>query len=343
MPDGRKPVLGITMGDPAGIGPEIIVKALAHEDIYSWCKPYVIGSADVLDRAMGILGMPKLDVEKSVINEASFSPGTISVCDFAMTELPGLGRVSAKGGDAAFLYIKKGIDLALVNSIDAVVTSPINKEALKLAGHDFAGHTEIFSSFSSAKSSCMLLVHGNLYTAHVSTHIPLREACGRVKKERVLEVMKLLNSAMMAFGVSAPRIGVAGLNPHAGENGLFGTEEIEEIAPAIAIAQSMGILAEGPISPDIVFSKAIGGFYDAVVAMYHDQGHIPLKINGFVYDKEGKMSALSGVNITLGLPIIRTSVDHGTAFDLAGKGTASEQSLLEAMKFAAKMASSKMP
>jgi 4-phospho-D-threonate 3-dehydrogenase / 4-phospho-D-erythronate 3-dehydrogenase len=253
-------------------------------------------------------------------------------------ELP-IGEVSKEAGNAAYLYVEKVIELALEGKVDATVTNPLNKEALNLAGHHFAGHTEIYGQLTNTSKFSMMLADGDLRVVHVSTHVSLRQACDLVKKERVLDVINIAHHACLNLGIENPRIAVAGLNPHCGENGLFGTEEIDEIIPAIEVAKSEGINVFGPLPADTVFSKARGGMYDIVVVMYHDQGHIPLKLLGFVYDKElNKWKAVSGVNITLGLPIIRTSVDHGTAFDQAGKMTASELSLENAIDYAVQLA-----
>ena len=253
-----------------------------------------------------------------------------------------LGKVSKIAGNAAFEYVKKVIELALEGKIDATVTNALNKEAINLAGHHYSGHTEIYADFTKTKKYTMMLAHENLRVVHVSTHVSLREACERCKKERIYDVIKIAEDACKKLGIKEPKIGVAGLNPHCGENGLFGTEEIEEIIPAIEKAQKEGINVFGPIPPDTIFSKARGGWYDIVVAMYHDQGHIPLKVIGFVYNQEkNKWEAVAGVNITLGLPIIRSSVDHGTAFDQAGTGMANELSLINAIDYAIKLANNK--
>ena len=253
-----------------------------------------------------------------------------------------LGKVSSAAGNAAFQYVKKVIELAMNNEIDATVTNALNKEAINVAGHHFSGHTEIYAHYTDTKKYTMMLAHENLRVVHVSTHVSLREACDRCKKERVYEVIKIADEACKKLGIENPKIGVAGLNPHCGENGLFGTEEIDEIIPAIEKAQKENINVEGPIPPDTIFSKARGGWYDIVVAMYHDQGHIPLKLVGFIYNqKEKKWEAVAGVNITLGLPIIRTSVDHGTAFDQVGTGKANELSLINAIDYAITLANNK--
>jgi 4-hydroxythreonine-4-phosphate dehydrogenase len=249
------------------------------------------------------------------------------------------GKVSAMSGHAAFEAVRKVIELALAKQIDATVTGPINKESINLAGHHYSGHTEIYADFTRTQDYTMMLAHESLRVVHVSTHVSLREACERVRKDRVLQVIKLAREACRKIGIAEPRIGVAGLNPHAGESGMFGREEIEEIIPAIEEARALGIDADGPVPPDSLFSKARGGLYDIVVAMYHDQGHIPLKVIGFTWNPaEQKWDSISGVNITLGLPIIRSSVDHGTAFGKAGKGTASELSLIHAIEYAVQMA-----
>jgi 4-hydroxythreonine-4-phosphate dehydrogenase len=242
-------------------------------------------------------------------------------------------------GKAAFDAVKKVIELAMANDIDATVTGPLNKESLNLAGYHYTGHTEIYADFTKTKDYTMMLAEGKLRVVHVSTHVSLRQACDNVKKERVYAVIKLAYNAMRDFGIENPRIGVAGLNPHASDGGLFGCEEADEIVPAIEKARGEGIIVDGPVPPDTLFSKALGGQYDIVVAMYHDQGHIPLKIVGFTWNEiEKKWNSVSGVNITLGLPIIRTSVDHGTAFGKAGKGTATEESLVNAIDYAIKFA-----
>ncbi len=335
------PLIGITLGDPAGIGPEITVKALADHPVSEKCRPLVIGDACVLENAVKITNRP---VSIHVIEKPSegfYRPGCIDVIDMKAVDMEKLqiGQVSAMAGEAAFQYVKKVIELAMAGEVDATVTNALNKEAVNLAGRHYSGHTEIYAEFTGTDKYTMMLAHKNLRVVHVSTHVSLREACDRVKKERILEVIRIADQACRDMGIENPRIGVAGLNPHSGENGLFGREEIEEIRPAVEQAVAEGISADGPIPADTVFSKARGGWYDIVVAMYHDQGHIPLKVVGFVYNQqEKKWDAVEGVNITLGLPIIRTSVDHGTAFDQAGSGNANELSLLNAIEYAVNFA-----
>lgn len=334
----RRPIIGITMGDPASIGPEITVKALQHKIIYEKCRPLLVGDASVLSMAMELLGCKEIKIHPvKEAGEGIYRSGIIDVLDMQLVDRKELeiGKISAKAGDAAFQYVKRVIELALHRQVDATVTNALNKEAMNLAGHHFSGHTEIYAEYTGTKMYTMMLVHHNLRVVHVSTHVSLRDACNCVKKDRILEVINIAYTACQNMGIKEPRIAVAGLNPHCGEGGLFGREEIEEIIPAVDEAKREGMCVEGPIPADTVFSKARGGWYDIVVAMYHDQGHIPLKVVGFSYnEQEKKWDAVEGVNITLGLPVIRTSVDHGTAFDLAGKGIANELSLLNAIEYA---------
>lgn len=336
------PLIAITMGDPASVGPELCIRALSDASLYASCRPLIVGDSAILARAMRAPGIPRLDLNPiAASGEAKFSPGTVDVLDLHLCtpeEAP-LGQVSKTAGNAAFGYVRKAIELAMAGDVDATVTNALCKEAINLAGHHFSGHTEIYASFTGSSNYAMLLIHEDMRIIHVSTHVSLREACERVTAERVLEVIRIADRTCREMGISFPRIGVAGLNPHCGENGLFGTEEIRHIIPALSQARAEGINVDGPIAPDTIFSKARGGWYDMVVAMYHDQGHIPLKLLGFVYDQAAHAwQAVSGVNITLGLPIIRTSVDHGTAFDQAGKGTASDISLRNAIAYALRLA-----
>jgi 4-hydroxythreonine-4-phosphate dehydrogenase len=326
-----RPILGITMGDPASIGPEIAVKALAEAAVYAKARPFVLGDRGVMADALRITSLSLTLRSIARVEEARFTPGTLDVLDFGNVDLAKhvYGQVSAMCGKASVEYIERGIDLALAREIDAVVTGPIHKEAINQAGCPYPGHTEIFGVRTKTTDYAMMLVGTDLRVVHVSTHVSLRTAIERTKKPRVLTVIRLAHRALKALGIAEPKIAVAGLNPHAGEHGLFGTEEIEEIIPAIEAARADGIVVDGPIAPDTVFGRARGGLYDIVVCMYHDQGHIPSKLLDF----EG------GVNIALGLPIIRTSVDHGTAFDIAWKGVASTQSLVQAFRFARRMAS----
>lgn len=353
----NKPIVGITMGDPAGNGPEITVKALAHSDLYDRCRPLVVGDAKILEQAAGFVGRSDIRIHRcEQVSDALFVPGTIDVLHLELipdvAAFP-IGQVSVEGGNAAFQCVRKVIQLAMDGQVDATCTNALNKEAMNKAleaangansdGYThFDGHTEIYATYTNTKKYTMMLAHHDLRVVHVSTHCSLREACDRVKKARVLEVIQIAHKACVDMGIENLRVAVAGLNPHCGENGLFGTEEIDEIIPAIQEAKAQGINAIGPCPPDSVFSEALGGWYDIVVCMYHDQGHIPLKTVGFVYDREKQSwKAVEGVNVTLGLPIVRTSVDHGTGFALAGKGTSNELSLVNAIDYAIRMAQSR--
>ena len=340
-----RPILGITMGDPAGNGPEITIKALARPDIYRRSRPLVVGDAKIIEKAVQITHNDSIKVHRvSSVSEAAFEFGTIDVLHLELVDMDrfAFGRVSAMCGEAAFQCVRKVIDLAMSGEVDATVTNALNKEAVNLAGHHYSGHTEIYAHYTHTDKYTMMLAHHDLRVVHVSTHVSLREACDRVKKARVLDVIRIAHKGCRDLGIERPRVAVAGLNPHSGENGLFGREEIEEIIPAIEQARAEGLDVSGPVPPDSVFSKARGGWYDIVVCMYHDQGHIPLKVVGFVYDKEAKRwAAVEGVNVTLGLPIIRASVDHGTGFGHAGDGSANELSLVNAMDYAILMANAK--
>lgn len=356
-----KPILGITMGDPFGNGPEITVRALSDQRIYESCRPLVVGDANSMRYALKVfqrLGGPALELNPVVSPaEAKFAYGVIDVLDLGLIEanqIPdtseleqprpfGIGAC-AIGGEAAFQSVKTVIQLAQAGAVDATVTNALSKEAINMAGHHFSGHTEIYAHYTNTDKYTMMLAHDGLRVVHVSTHVSLREACARVKKDRVLDVIRIADAGCRALGIRNPKIAVAGLNPHCGENGLFGNEETEEIQPAIETAIAEGILIPDgcPTPPDTVFSKALGGWYDIVVVMYHDQGHIPLKVQGFVYDQEaGHWNAVAGVNVTLGLPVIRTSVDHGTGFGHAGSGQANELSLVNAIDYAIRMALAK--
>jgi 4-phospho-D-threonate 3-dehydrogenase / 4-phospho-D-erythronate 3-dehydrogenase len=339
----ERPLLGITMGDPGGIGPEICVKALAEPGICTLSRPLIIGDAGIIDTAVRFSGLDLTVHACKQPAEGRYVFGTIDVLDLKNMPLDRLRhkQATAEQGKAAFECVAKAIKLALDRQIDAIVTAPINKAAINAAGYHYAGHTEIFAHFTGTADYSMMLVEGNFRVAHVSTHVSLKEACDLVKKERVGKVIQLAQRALLQLGIASPRIAVAGLNPHCGEGGLFGTEDDREIAPAVADARATGINVEGPLPADTVFSKMIGGMYDLVVVMYHDQGHIPTKVVGFEYDdKTRTWGNVAGVNVTLGLPIIRTSVDHGTAFDKAGEGRANPQSMTDAIRLAARLASS---
>ena len=342
----ERPILGITMGDPGSVGPEISVKALEHAKIYESCRPLIIGDAKVMEKAVRTVGMEeKISIHPvHSVEEGLYTPGMIDVFDMDIVDMSRLavGKVSEHSGEAAFQYVKKVIELAMEGQINGTVTNALSKEAVNLAGHHYSGHTEIYAEFTGTSKYTMMLAHHNLRVVHVSTHVSLREACDRAKKSRILDVIHIADDACRSLGIQQPRIAVAGLNPHCGEGGLFGMEEIDEIIPAVEAAKAEGLNVAGPVPPDTVFSKARGGMFDIVVAMYHDQGHIPLKVVGFEYDNvKEEWKAVEGVNITMGLPIIRTSVDHGTAFDHAGLGDANELSLMNAIEYAVTLANNK--
>lgn len=340
----NKPIVAITMGDPASIGPEVAVKALAKNEIYEICNPIIVGDSRVIQKTVDGLRVDKKINRITDVKDAHFNTNEINVYHLELVDVDKLevGKVSAMAGEAAFQSVKKVIELALDKKVDATVTAPLHKESINLAGHKFSGHTEIYAHYTNTKKYAMLLVEENLRVIHVSTHVSLRQACDAVKKDRIVEVTELISDACKSFGIENPKIAVAGLNPHAGDGGLFGSEEIEEIIPAIKKANELGLNVEGPFPADTLFAIARGGTFDGCVAMYHDQGHIPFKLVGFEWDGESKiMKSVKGVNITLGLPIIRTSVDHGTAFEIAGKGIASEDAMVLAIKHAVSMVNNK--
>lgn len=340
----KKPVLAITMGDPAGIGPEISLKTLAHRDVYENAVPVIIGDAASLKKTKEMLGLDQLILSSiKSPKRAKGAYGVVEYIDLGLLQPDGwrVGEVSEEAGEAAFRYVEKGIKLALKGDVDAVVTAPINKEAIQRAGHHFPGHTEIFSHYCGVEDYAMILVSGKLRVIHVTTHMSMRNVCDAITFERVLTTIRLAKEAANSMDVDGT-IAVAGFNPHSSENGLFGDEEARAIIPAVMAAHREGIDVEGPVPPDTVFVKALAGKYAVVVAMYHDQGHIPVKLAGFHMDEAtGRFTDVGGINCTVGLPIIRTSVDHGTAFDVAGKGIANEQSMLDAIEMAATMARKK--
>ena len=346
MTTSARPILGISMGDPAGVGPEIIASVLARRRVHEICRPIVIGDARVITRATGFAGVKLAVRPVRSVAEARFDPAGIDVYDLADADPDSfeLGRVSPVAGHAAFEAVRVMIELALTRQIDATVTAPIHKESIVAAGHDFPGHTEIFAHYTGTSDYTMMLAVGRLRVVHVSTHVSLRQACAAVTRDRVLKVIRLGHDACRSLGIERPKIGVAGLNPHASDGGLFGSEEREQIIPAIEAARAAGMDVEGPDPADTFFPKAVAGAYDICVAMYHDQGHVPAKLQGFKYDAaERRWTGVNGINVSLGMPIIRVSVDHGTAFDQAGKGTASDASLLDAIEYAARLASADQP
>ncbi len=325
----ERPIIAITMGDAAGIGPEIIAKALLSEQVYGICRPLVVGEGAAMQEAIELVGKRlKLRPVKAAA-EVDGQLGTIDLLDLHNLDPKDvlLGKVCRTCGKAAMEYITKAARLALESRVKALVTAPINKEATKQAGYGELGHLEFLAGLTGAAEYATMLVTGSLRVVHLTTHHSLKHACDLVTKERVLARLKLTHDSFQQWGIEYPRIAVAALNPHAGEGGLFGTEEIEEIIPATKEARELAINAQGPFPADSVFTRAIAGEFDVVLAMYHDQGHIPIKVHGFE----------TSVSVALGLPFVRTSVDHGTAFDIAGKGIASSRSLEEAIKMAVKL------
>jgi 4-hydroxythreonine-4-phosphate dehydrogenase len=341
-----RPLLAITMGDPGGIGPEICAKALATAEVHEACRPLVVGDAAIVADAVRFCGLGAVVHAVHEPGEGRYERGAIDVLDLGNMPRHRLryGQVTPEQGRASFEYVAAAIDLASRGAVDANVTGPINKAAVNAAGFRYAGHTEIYADRTGVADYALMLVLGGFRVAHVSTHVSLRQACDAVRRERVLKVIELTHHAVRRMTDGRARLGVAGLNPHCGEGGLFGTEDDEEVAPAVRAARERGIDAEGPVPADTLFPKLRGGQYDAVVAMYHDQGHVPTKLLGFRYDDgTGTWTSVAGVNVTLGLPIVRTSVDHGTAFDRAGQGTANAQSMIDAILLAAALASRDTP
>jgi len=305
-----RPTIGITMGDPAGIGPEVIVKALNKVELHSLCRPVVLGASSVIRRAGGkrfsIIDCAKVDLRR--------------ICP---------GKVSGEAGRAAGEAIRVATQMALDGQLDAVVTAPVCKQSLHLGGHPYPGQTEFLAHLTETKRFAMMLVAGDLRGVLVTTHLPLSQVCKAISKARVRDIIQLAHSSLTEhFGIRRPKVGVCALNPHAGDGGIFGDEEKKTIAPAIREASRQGILAQGPFPADTLFAPHMRGMFDVIVAMYHDQGLIPIKMGGFG----------SAVNITLGLPIIRTSPDHGTAFEIAGKGKANPDSMIRAVRMAVKLA-----
>jgi 4-hydroxythreonine-4-phosphate dehydrogenase len=322
------PLIAVTMGDPAGIGPEIVAKTFAAERFRDENKAIVVGDPEILGRAAKLLGLQLRVNEISEPEEAASEPDTVDV--ISVGEIPEdlpFGELDARAGDAAFRYLERAIHLASAGRVGAIATAPLNKEAMHLAGHKYPGHTEILAELTGTEDYAMMLVTDELKVIHVSTHVSLREAIERVKPDRELAVIRLAHGSLRKLGVDTPKVAVAGLNPHAGENGLFGTEDAQCIAPAVEAAKEEGIEATGPWPPDTVLMRARRGEFDVVVVQYHDQGHIPVKLMGFD----------TGVNVTVGLPFFRTSVDHGTAFDIAGTGKADHASMQAALDLARRL------
>ncbi len=324
-------IVGITMGDPSGIGPEVIVQA--HERIRQHVVPVVIGDEPVLEAAIDVceadVGLQRIDTPAEA---TAVDRSVLPLLDLANVSDHRWGVVDAAFGRASLAYVERAIELALEGAIDAIVTAPINKQATRAAGSEHAGHTGLLAARTNTERYSMMLIAHGLRVTHVSTHVPLREACALVETDRVVETIHVTHGALRELGIDAPTIAVAGLNPHAGDDRLLGTEDADEIAPAVAQVRDAEIDAVGPISPDTVYVRAAAGEFDCVVSMYHDQGHIPIKMLGFSAGE-----AVSGVNVTIGLPIVRTSVDHGTAFDIAGQGVADATSMVDAVEVAARL------
>jgi 4-hydroxythreonine-4-phosphate dehydrogenase len=338
------PVLGITMGDPAGVGPEVTAKALARDDVAGSCRAVVIGDGSIMAATLDLLHSPLRLHPVERVADCAFAPGTIECLDLGNVDARTLprGAVSPEAGRAAYAYIETAVRLAQAGDIAAIVTAPVNKEALAAGGLQHSGHTEILARLSGTTDFAMLLMGDELRVIHVTTHVALRRVPELCTTDRVLRVIRLAQRAMEGLGVARPRISVCGLNPHAGEEGLFGDEEQTQIIPAIEAARREGLEVHGPLPADTLFSRARGGEFDIVVAMYHDQGHVPVKTLGFVFDKAaGAWTGLSGVNVTIGLPFLRVSVDHGTAFDRAWKGIANPESMVEAIDVAVRMVRSR--
>jgi 4-hydroxythreonine-4-phosphate dehydrogenase len=325
-----RPIIAITMGDPAGIGPEIVMRSLAHDDVYARCRPLVVGDAERLRQAGAIVQSTLALRAVPDVRAALFASGTIDVIDLGLVppDLP-FGEVSAVAGEAAYRFIERACRMAVDGKVDAICTAPISKEALHAAGRRYPGHTELLAELTGTPEVSMMLTAPKLRVIHVTTHIGLIDAIEKIDAELVERTIRRGHATLVEAGIAQPRIGVCAINPHAGESGLFGRgEEASKIEPAVAVCRAEGMRVDGPLPADTLFFRAARGDFDLVVAMYHDQGHGPIKVLGIEH----------GVNITVGLPVVRTSVDHGTAFDIAGTGRADEGSLLEAIRQAAELA-----
>lgn len=327
MNPSSRPVVAITMGDPAGVGPEVVVKSFAHPDIFAYVQPIVVGNRRRLEKAARICGASVEVRTVETPRDVQWQPGVVPCIDAATVpeDLP-FGKLSAIAGEAAFQCVRRAVELAAHGEVAAICTAPLNKEALHAAGHRYPGHTELLAELTGTPEVSMMLIAENLRVIHVTTHIGLIDAVEKIDAGRVERTIARAHDLLVRIGIEAPRIAVCGINPHAGEGGLFGRgEEAQKIEPAIARLQAKGWDVQGPLPADTLFFRARRGDFDMVVAMYHDQGHGPVKVLGLE----------AGVNVTVGLPFVRTSVDHGTAFDIAGTGIADERSLLEALRQAA--------
>jgi len=326
----ERPTIAITMGDPCGIGPEVVVKALSDPRVYASCRPVVVGNSFAMRQAVQLTGLPLTINESSDPTTAGEHPGVVDVVDIhnLNPEDITVGQISIPCGKAAMEWVSKAGQLALAGIVDGLATAPLNKEAASLAGFQSIGHMELLQELTGAKTVATMLLARNLRVVHLTTHRSLRLACDYVKKARILDFLQLTHDSFVKWGFTDPRIAAAALNPHGSDGGLLGSEEAEEIAPAVKEARERGINVVGPIPADIVFHQAIQGRYDTVLCMYHDQGHIPVKVYGFA----------ESITANLGLPFVRTSVDHGTAFDIAGKGIADPTSMLESIRLAVGLA-----
>lgn len=330
-----RPIIAVTMGDPAGIGPEVTVKALMTGDTYDYCRPLVVGEGLVIQKNLDLAGIPLRLNKINNAGEAQFCPDVIDLIDLSNLGEQQItaGRISASCGKASVEYIYRAAEMAVRKEVNAIVTAPINKEATRQAGLGELGHLEILASRTGSREYATMLVSGCLRTVHLTTHYALKEALAYVTREKIMARLDLINRSFLEWGYKHPRIAVAALNPHGGEGGILGREEIEEILPAVNEANKKGIDARGPYPADTVFVRAIRGEFEVVLALYHDQGHIPVKVYGFE----------KSFSVALGLPFIRTSVDHGTAFDIAGKGIAQAESMVEAIKAAAALCCKRLP
>jgi 4-hydroxythreonine-4-phosphate dehydrogenase len=328
-----KPIVAITMGDPASVGPEVAVKALVRKEVWDCCRPLIIGDVRVMAKAVDLVGAALTLHAIAQASDARFDPAVLDLIDLGNVDIDALelGQVSAAAGRASVDYIEKAVELAQAGQVDAIATGPINKAALRAADVPFIGHTELLAALTGDKRVTTMLATPGLRVVHVTRHVPLAEVAKHVTKGNVLETTCLTDVGLKQMGIAAPRLAVAALNPHGGDDGLMGREELDAIGPAVEAARAEGIDAHGPIPADSVFFRAIRGEFDAVVAMYHDQGHIPIKTHGFE----------RSVTVTLGLSIVRTSVDHGTAFDIAWQGVAHEESMVEAICLAAQLVTGK--
>jgi 4-hydroxythreonine-4-phosphate dehydrogenase len=331
MTDNKKPIIGISMGDPAGIGPEVILKAFRDGALNRFCLPIILGNANVFEKISTELNLPISIQALRKIEEYEEAEGTLPVLDIVSFDHNDFayGTTTEKCGEASYQSVVKAVEYCISKKIDGLVTAPIRKKSWHLAGHHFDGHTGLLAHLTKTENYRMLFVSKKLNTILVTTHVSLRNACGMIKKDRVLETIVLGNNHLKQMGYTSPRIAVCGLNPHAGEDDLFGEEDSKEIGVAVKEALLLGINARGPFPADTIFLSATQGEYDLVVAQYHDQGLIPVKLLAFE----------TAVNVTVGLPIVRTSVDHGTAFDIAGKGVADHKNLFFALRHAATLLS----